>query len=162
MKPKVIDLFSGCGGFSNGFIQAGYDVIGFVEIWKPAIETYRLNHPSAKHLGYDITKIKDEELLEFKDKIDIIIGGPPCQGFSLCGKRDINDKRNTLYKEYLRFVRIINPKTIVMENVKGLLSMKDKNDERVINKIVKDLIYLGYSVCYKVLNASNHKIPQNL
>jgi len=161
MKPTVIDLFAGCGGFSLGFIQAGFEIVGFVEMWKPAIETYKLNHPNAKHLGYDITKIKDGELLEYKNKIDVIIGGPPCQGFSLCGKRNINDKRNTLYKEYLRFVRIINPKTIVMENVKGLLSMKDENNERVINKIVNDLIKLDYSVCYRVLNASDYGVPQN-
>src|SRR3989338_3217306 len=161
MKPTVIDLFSGCGGFSLGFIQAGFEVVGFVEMWKPAIETYKLNHPGAKHLGFDITKIKNEELLEYEDKIDVIIGGPPCQGFSLCGKRNIKDNRNILYKEYLRFVRIINPKTVVMENVKGLLSMKDSENERVINKIVNDLINLGYSVCYKVLNASDYRVPQN-
>lgn len=161
MKPTVLDLFSGCGGFSHGFIQAGYEVIGFVEMWTPAIETYKLNHPNAKHLGFDITKIKDSELFEYKDKIDVIIGGPPCQGFSLCGKRNVNDKRNVLYKEYLRFVRIINPKTIVMENVKGLLSMRTSDNEKVINKIVNDLIELGYSVCYKILNASDYGVAQN-
>src|SRR3989338_1028820 len=149
MSPTVLDLFSGCGGFSLGFQQAGYDIVAFVEMWKPAIETYKLNHPNAKHLGYDITKVKDEELLEYRNKIDVIIGGPPCQGFSLAGKRNKEDNRNQLYKEYLRFVEIINPKTIVMENVQGILTMRDKDNEKIINKILKDLIRLEYLVTFK-------------
>ena len=158
--PTVLDLFSGCGGFSLGFIQAGYEVVGFVEMWKPAIETYKLNHPNAKHLGYDITKIKNEEILEYKNKIDVIIGGPPCQGFSMAGNRNKNDKRNQLYKEFLRFIEIIQPKTVIIENVKGILSMKDYDNEMIINKIIHKLIKLGYSVCYKVLKASDYGVPQ--
>ena len=160
MSPTVLDLFSGCGGFSLGFIQAGYEVVGFVEMWKPAIETYKLNHPNAKHLGYDITKIKNEEILEYKNKIDVIIGGPPCQGFSMAGNRNKNDKRNQLYKEFLRFIEIIQPKTVIIENVKGILSMKDYDNEMIINKIIHKLIKLGYSVCYKVLKASDYGVPQ--
>src|SRR3989344_9395533 len=125
MSPTVLDLFSGCGGFSLGFQQAGYEIVAFIEMWKPAIETYKLNHPTAKHLGYDITKISNRELLEYKDKIDFLIGGPPCQGFSMAGKRNLNDPRNQLYKEFLRFVDGIKPKVVVIENVKGMLSMKD-------------------------------------
>jgi len=161
MSPTVLDLFSGCGGFSLGFQQAGYDIVAFVEMWKPAIETYKLNHPNAKHLGYDITKVKDEELLEYRNKIDVIIGGPPCQGFSLAGKRNKEDNRNQLYKEYLRFVEIINPKTIVMENVQGILTMRDKDNEKIINKILKDLIRLEYLVTFKKIKAINYGIPQN-
>ena len=161
MKPTVLDLFSGCGGFSLGFIQAGYEVVGFVEMWKPAIETYKLNHPNARHLGYDITKIKDEELLEYRNKIDVIIGGPPYQGFSMAGKRDPKDKRNQLYREFLRFVEVIQPKTAIIENVKGILSMIDCDNEMIINKIIHKLIKLEYSVCYKVLKASDYGVPQN-
>ena len=161
MKPTVLDLFSGCGGFSLGFIQAGFDVIGFVEFWKPAIETYKLNHPNAKHLGFDITQISDATIKEYERKIDVIIGGPPCQGFSMAGKRDNNDPRNKLYKHYLRFVRIIKPKLIVIENVKGILSMKNNFGEKVINNIIMDLIKLEYHVSYKVLNAKNYSIAQN-
>lgn len=161
MKPTVLDLFSGCGGFSYGFQEAGFEIVAFVEMWKPAIENYLKNHPNAKHIGADITKISDAVIKEYENKIDVIIGGPPCQGFSMAGKRNPNDKRNKLYKEYLRFVRIIKPKIIVMENVKGLLSMKDSNNERVISRIVNDLIKLGYFVCYKVMKASDFGIAQN-
>jgi DNA (cytosine-5)-methyltransferase 1 len=161
MKPTVLDLFSGCGGFSHGFIQAGFEVVGFVEYWKPAIKTYKLNHPNSKHIGTDITKISDETIKEYENKIDVIIGGPPCQGFSMAGKRDNSDPRNQLYKHYLRFVRLIKPKLIVMENVKGILSMKDNFGEKVINNIILDLIKLEYHVSYKVFNAKNYGIAQN-
>jgi len=90
-------------------MQAGFEVVGFVEYWKPAIETYKLNHPNTKHFGFDITKIPDATIKEYEGKIDVIIGGPPCQGFSMAGKRDNNDPRNKLYKHYLRFVKIIKP-----------------------------------------------------
>ncbi|MEA3229755.1 MAG: DNA cytosine methyltransferase, partial [archaeon] len=85
----------------------------------------------------------------------------PCQGFSFAGKRDVKDNRNQMYKEYLRFVRIIEPKVAVMENVQGLLSMRDFDGEKVIDKILHEFIAMGYSVCYKVLKASDYKVPQN-
>src|SRR3989344_7613059 len=161
MKPKVIDLFAGCGGFSYGFAKAGFEVVGFVEMWKPAIETFVKNHPHAQHLGHDITKIKNNELEKFKGKVDLIIGGPPCQGFSMAGKRNPKDDRNQLYKEFLRFVKIIEPNIIVMENVKGILSMNDKGNERIINKIVNEFIKNNYFVSYKLLNSSDYGVPQN-
>src|SRR3989338_5437772 len=161
MKPTVLDLFSGCGGFSSGFMQAGFEVVGFVEYWKPAIETYKLNHPNTKHFGFYITKIPDATIKEYEGKIDVIIGGPPCQGFSMAGKRDNNDPRNKLYKHYLRFVKIIKPKLIIMENVKGILSMEYNDGEKVINKIILDLIKLEYHVSYKILNAKDYGIAQN-
>jgi DNA (cytosine-5)-methyltransferase 1 len=161
MSNKVLDLFAGCGGLSYGFMQKGFEIVGFVEWWKPAIETFLKNHPNVKHLGTDITKISNEILLGLRGEIDVIIGGPPCQGFSLCGKRDPKDKRNQLYKEFLRFVRIIKPETIVIENVQGLLSMRDACSERVISKILHELIKLDYFVSYKVLKASDYGIAQN-
>src|SRR3989338_8338629 len=161
MKPKVIDLFAGCGGFSYGFAKSGFDVVGFVEIWQPAIDTFLKNHPSSKHLGYDITKIKNNEIEKYKGKIDLIIGGPPCQGFSMAGKRNPKDDRNQLYKEFLRFVKIIEPNIIVMENVKGILSMNDKGNERIINKIVNEFIKNNYFVSYKLFNSSDYVVPQN-
>lgn len=160
MNPTVLDLFAGCGGLSYGFQEAGYNIIGFVEKWEPAIETFLKNHPSTIHLGGDIQKIRDHELLKYKDKVDVIVGGPPCQGFSMCGKRDPADPRNRLYREYLRFVRIIRPKAIVMENVQGLRTMKTQQGEYVLAKILYDLIDLGYCVSYKVLTASDHGVPQ--
>ena len=161
MKPKVIDLFAGCGGLSYGFTKAGYDVVGFVEYWKPAITTFIKNHPNAEHLGTDITEISNKKLLKYKGKVDFIIGGPPCQGFSICGKRNLKDKRNQLYKEFLRFVRIIDPNTVVLENVPGLLSMNDYDNEKIINKILQELINLDYFVSYKVLTASDYNVPQS-
>ena len=158
---KVLDLFAGCGGFSHGLEQAGFKVVGFVEWWQPAIATFLNNHLEAKLIGTDITKISDETVTQYKDKVDIIVGGPPCQGFSMCGDRNPNDTRNQLYKEFLRFVRIINPKTVVMENVPGLLSMDDGNNRKVIDRILHDFIELGYMVSYKVLTASNYGVAQN-
>lgn len=158
---KVMDLFAGCGGFSYGFNKAGFEVVGFVEIWQPAIDTFLKNHPRAKHLGYNITKIRNEDIEKYKGKIDVIIGGPPCQGFSMAGKRNPKDKRNQLYKEFLRFVKIINPNIVVMENVKGILSMNDKDNEKIINKIINEFIKNNYFVCYKLLNSSDYGIAQN-
>lgn len=158
---KVMDLFAGCGGFSYGFTKAGFEVVGFVEVWQPAIDTFLKNHPKTKHLGYDIAKIKNNEIEKYKGKVDVIIGGPPCQGFSTAGKRNPKDKRNQLYKEFLRFVKIINPDIVVMENVKGILSMNDIDNERIINKIVNEFIKNDYFVCYKLLNSSNYSVPQN-
>ena len=159
-KPTVLDLFAGCGGFSYGFMQAGYRVVGFVEKWEPAIQTFVKNHPTAKLLGKNITRIKDSTISKYKGKIDIIVGGPPCQGFSVCGKRDPKDKRNQLYKEYLRFIKIIEPKIVILENVPGILSMKDFDKDKIIHKIINDLVKLNYSVTYKILNASDYKVAQ--
>ncbi len=158
---RVLDLFAGCGGFSHGFLKAGYDIVAFVEQWQPAIKTFQKNHPHAKLLGTDITKIPYEEIKPYENKIDVIIGGPPCQGFSLCGKRDPKDKRNKLYKQFLRFVNVINPQLVVMENVPSLLSMKDADGELFISKIFRDFNELNYSVCYKILSASDYGVAQN-
>ncbi|HLC78255.1 MAG TPA: DNA cytosine methyltransferase [Candidatus Nanoarchaeia archaeon] len=158
---KVIDLFAGCGGFSYGLEQAGFKVIGFVEWWKPAIKTFLKNHPESKLIGTDITKISDETVAQYKGKVDLIVGGPPCQGFSMCGKRDPHDTRNQLYKEFLRFVNIIAPETVVMENVPGLLTMDDGNGRKIIDRIMHDFIKLGYMVSYKVLTASDYDVAQN-
>ena len=159
-KPKVLDIFAGCGGFSHGFLQSGFDVVGFVEAWEPAIESFQKNHKGARLIGRDVTTVTYGDLKEFCNKIDVIIGGPPCQGFSVCGKRDKKDKRNQLYKEFLRFVSIIKPKFAIMENVKGILSMKDSDGRLVFDKILQEFISLGYFVTYDVLTASDHGIAQ--
>ena len=161
MKPNVIDLFAGCGGFSHGFEQAGFNILAFVEWWEPAIETFLKNHPNTKHLGRDITKISNSQILEYKGKTDIIIGGIPCQGFSLAGKRDPKDKRNQLYLEFLRFVEVISPRIAIIENVTGLLSMNAYDGEKVLYKLVHGLICLNYFVSYRVLKASDYNVAQN-
>ncbi len=161
MKPRILDLFAGCGGFSQGFTEAGCEVIAFVEQWQSAVATFQQNHPYAQLIGTDITKIKNDDLLKYYKKIDIIIGGPPCQGFSLCGNRDPKDKRNQLYKHFLRFVEVIEPIYVVLENVPGLLTMRDTDGEKIIHKIVEKFIENDYSVTYKILDAANYGVPQH-
>ncbi len=156
---KFIDLFAGCGGMSKGFELAGLECEGFVEFWQPAIDTH-LNNCGGKLIGKDILKIKDKEIKKFKGKVDLIIGGPPCQGFSMAGKRDPKDPRNKLFIEFIRFLRIIKPKFFVMENVQGIVSMRDAEGEYVFNQIIKFFEKEGYKVDVKVLDSSNYGVPE--
>ena len=165
MKRKLtfIDIFAGCGGLTKGFEDAGFNVIGFVEHDKSAAETHKVNFPNSELLGKDITKIENSHILEIKNKfeeIDCIIGGPPCQGFSLMGKRNGDDPRNSLFLDFLRFVDIIKPKCIVIENVRHLLSMKNKDNENVSEAIIKKFSEIGYDINYKLLNAQDFGVPQ--
>lgn len=158
MKNKIIDLFCGCGGLSLGFEQAGFEPLLAIDLWKDAIETYNFNRKNKVGKCIEIQKITDEYLEKIKDECVGVIGGPPCQGFSTVGKRQSDDPRNQLYKEYCRVVEVVNPDFFVLENVKGLLTMERgffKDD------IVSRFSSLGYVVKYKVLNASEFGIPQN-
>lgn len=156
----MIDLFAGCGGLSLGFMNAGFEVVGFIENWKPAIQTHLKNFPDSEHIGFDIRDVKEEVLKKYVGNVDVIVGGPPCQGFSFCGNRNPKDKRNTLYKEFLRIIGIIKPNFVVIENVAGILSMKNNDSEKVISVIMNSLVSLGYFVCYKKLKAVDFGIPQ--
>lgn len=125
--PTVLDLFAGAGGLSLGFEQAGFNVVGGVEIWEPAIKTYVRNHPRSRMIGGDIRApaVRDQIRALHREKpIDIIVGGFPCQGFSMAGNRDPLDTRSQLYQDYLDVVAELKPAVFVMENVKGLASMK--------------------------------------
>ncbi|MDW8553563.1 DNA cytosine methyltransferase [Staphylococcus nepalensis] len=159
---NVIDLFSGCGGFSKGFEQAGYNILMGIDNWKDAITTYKNNHENAKTINDDITGITGQQILDYLDitfeDVDVIIGGPPCQGFSLSGKRTLSDPRNILYKSFVDIVNYIRPKAFVMENVPGLVSLF-KGEAK--NNILNDFQNIGYNVNYKILNASNFGVPQN-
>lgn len=150
----VAGLFSGCGGLDLGFINAGFDVLWANDFFKEAVETYKRN--IGDHIVHgDITNISSEEIPD----IDILLGGFPCQGFSVANlKRSMEDERNFLYKEMLRIVRDKQPKYFLAENVKGLLSMQKGE---VIKMIVNDFKELGYDVDYKVLKASDYGVPQN-
>ena len=162
MKMNVIDLFAGCGGLSLGFEMAGFNIPLAIEKDEWAAKTYKHNHKNTKVIVGDITQINDfDNLLQEKIKIDGIIGGPPCQGFSLSGNRDKNDPRNSLFMDFVRFVNHYKPKFFVMENVTGILSMKTKE-----NKLVKDLILAeyykaGYNVKICKLNAAEYGVPQS-
>ena len=147
---------------SLGFEKAGFDVPLAVEKDEWASETYRLNHPRTKVLTEDLTKIVDlDSVLDAEEyEIDGIIGGPPCQGFSLSGNRDPKDPRNSLFMEFVRFVRHYRPKFFVMENVKGILSMKTKDGRNVKDVILEEFGNAGYSVGTYVVDASEFGVPQ--
>lgn len=160
---NVIDLFAGCGGFSTGFEMAGYKIPLAVEKDEWASETYMKNHPKTKVVTADIIQVKDLDSLLPKEgmKIEGIIGGPPCQGFSLSGNRDKKDPRNSLFMEFVRFVRHFQPKFFVMENVKGILSMQTKSGEFVKDVILSEYDKAGYNVEIYVLNAAEYGVPQS-
>lgn len=162
--PTAISLFAGCGGFSLGFSAAGFSVKGFVELEPELRAIYKSNFPSVPELGGDITKIRASDLESYVQtlgRVDAIIGGPPCQGFSLSGKRDVDDPRNELFKHYMRFVEAFNPKVAVLENVRLLTSMKDSKGSLVKDEIAKEFDALGYAVDYFNVNASQYGVPQD-
>lgn len=153
-KYKVISLFSGAGGMDIGFINSGFDIVWANDFFKEAVESYKINIGDHIIFG-DITKIKSEEM---PDDIDLVIGGFPCQGFSVANnKRSMKDERNFLYKEMLRVIRDKKPKFFVAENVKGILSMEKG---KVIEMIKKDFESLGYKVDARLLNAAEYGVPQ--
>ncbi len=154
-KYKIASLFSGCGGLDLGFIKSGFEVVWANDFFKEAVETYQKN--IGNHIIYgDITKIPSEII---PDDIDVLLGGFPCQGFSVANtKRSMEDQRNFLYKELLRLIKDKKPKFFIGENVKGLLSIQKG---KVINMIINDFKSLGYDVEYRLLKASDYGVPQN-
>ena len=139
-KPTVIDLFCGCGGLSLGFIEAGYDVLLGIDNWKDAITTFQSTHKNSKGIVADLnTETPNEISLRTGIKqIDLIIGGPPCQGFSIAGKRIIDDERNKLYKSFVDFVDFYQPSVFLMENVPNIISMgQGAVKEAIINDFEK-------------------------
>ena len=160
---NIIDIFSGCGGFSVGFSEAGYTNVFALEKDEWAAETYKYNHPNSVVHSLDITKVTEPKSLvsNYNTVIDGIIGGPPCQGFSLSGDRDPKDPRNSLFMDYLRFVKSYSPKFFVMENVSGILSSKTKNGFSVVDVIKSESKKLNYNVVVIKLNASHYGVPQS-
>lgn len=156
---NVIDLFAGCGGFSLGFEMAGFDIPLAIEIDDWAAATYKKNHLNTDVLKKDITEVVDlSNLIDVN--VDGIIGGPPCQGFSLSGNRDKNDPRNSLFVEFVRFVNFFEPKFFVMENVPGILSMKTRDNILVKDIILSEFHNIGYNVEIYKLNAAEYGVPQ--
>jgi DNA (cytosine-5)-methyltransferase 1 len=153
-KFKVVSLFSGCGGLDLGFINAGFEVVWANDFFPDAVKTYKKNIGDHIVLG-DITKIPSSQI---PDDFDILLGGFPCQGFSIANnKRSMEDERNFLYKEMLRIVKDKKPKFFLAENVKGLLSM---HDGKVVEIIVNDFKKIGYKVDYKIVNSADYGVPQ--
>ena len=157
----VVDLFCGAGGFSEGFRRAGYDIIFGFDKCPQAIETFTYNF-NTQGLSGDITQYKPKKLLEIAgldhDDIDVVIGGPPCQGFSVAGMMKINDERNYLYQEFIRFIKHVKPKLFVMENV-PTISSHDKGS--IIQDIDRRFREIGYKKpTIQKLNAANFGVPQ--
>lgn len=160
LKYNVLDLFCGCGGLSLGFEEAGYNVLLGIDIWEDALKTYAYNHKHSKTLCADMLTLRGEDVKDIigDNSVDVIIGGPPCQGFSIAGKRIVNDDRNKLYKGFVRMVEYFKPKAFVMENVPNILSI---GYGAVRETIINDFKSLGYTVETKVLTASDYGVPQN-
>ncbi len=164
-QKSIVDLFCGCGGLSKGFELAGYNVIAGLEIEKHAIETWAKNHSGTAILG-DITKAETKQALIQavrnklgEDGLDVLAGGPPCQGFSSAGWRQTSDPRNQLWLNYIEILKELNPKYFIIENVPGILSMK-KNGVLVIETMSKEFAKLGYQLHYKALKAEEFGVPQ--
>ena len=157
---KFLDLFAGIGGFRLGMEQAGHECVGFCEIDKFARNSYKAIHDTTGEIEYhDITKVTDEEWQRLAGKVDIICGGFPCQAFSIAGNRlGFEDTRGTLFFEIARAAEQIQPRFLLLENVKGLLS-HDKG--RTFAAILSALDELGYDAEWEVLNSKNHGVPQN-
>lgn len=157
---NVIDLFSGAGGLGLGFKKAGYNIIVANDNFKAAAETYRFNHPETKYVEGDITQKETKNKISniVKEKnIDVICGGPPCQGFSLAGKRLSDDPRNFLFKEFINLVAEFEPKIFVMENVQGIVS---SNGGKTYMSIIEEFSSLGYVVTAQIFNTINYGVPQ--
>jgi DNA (cytosine-5)-methyltransferase 1 len=164
---KVIDLFAGCGGFSVGFGQAGFDIVKAVEFDKTIAESYIYNHPNTTMLAENIGNIDNENYFS-ENEADVILGGPPCQGFSMAGARIREnsfpeDPRNYLFKHYLNIVKIVKPRFFVFENVKGILTM---NKGEIFKEIIKtfsdkrNFDGTKYYISYRVVKAVEFGIPQ--
>ncbi|QTA80961.1 DNA-cytosine methyltransferase [Desulfonema limicola] len=164
MKYYVLDTFAGAGGFSLGFEKAGCEIIGAIEIDKWASETFAYNHPNAIVLNDDITKLNNKDLIKsFKSKKpNIILGGPPCQGFSICNKNAGDPKHpiNTLFRDFIRVGSIFEPDILIMENVPNLIKAKTHSKKFVIDIITGELQKIGYFVYSKILQATDYGIPQ--
>lgn len=159
-KPTAIDLFSGCGGFSYGFQRAGFHVILGVDNTEIALRTFEKNHDDSKALLLDLHKESAIDIIieeSYGKEIDVIIAGPPCQGFSLTGSRKENDERNSLFYAVFRLAEKVNPKAIIIENVPGLLTLYGGKAKKEIIELCDKM---GYNCNPKLLFAPDYGIPQ--
>ena len=155
---KVADLFAGVGGLSLGFEQAGCDVAFAVEFDKDIAEAYEKNHVGTTMYNADISKLDPNQLLKRHGRVDVIVGGPPCQGFSQKGKRlSVNDDRNFLFRQYVRFVEVFRPKFFVIENVPNIITTANGYFK---DEIIKAFSALGYDVKADVFDVSEYGVPQ--
>jgi DNA (cytosine-5)-methyltransferase 1 len=161
-KYTCLDLFSGAGGLSRGFYDAGYDVVAGVDFDEAALKTFKENHGSAETMKLDLFDHSNIDViikfLQDKNiKLDVLVGGPPCQGFSVAGPRDMNDKRNTLYTAMVKLAEKVKPQAVVLENVPGMIQT---NGGIGAKRIVEDFAKIGYNMVPKLLYAPDYGIPQ--
>ncbi len=154
-----IDLFSGCGGLSYGLEMAGHKCLLGVDANKEAIQSFSANHHhSAVYLG-DIKKLSEKKLFTLLNgkRVDMVVGGPPCQGFSTVGRGEVEDTRNQLFKEFVRIVKLTKPRVILFENVTGLVAKKNEN---ILKKIFEHFEKLGYNMDARVMSAEEFGVPE--
>ncbi|MYL16690.1 DNA cytosine methyltransferase [Halorubrum distributum] len=171
--PVVAGFFSGCGGLDLGFERAGFDVALGSDQWEPAAETYRRNFPDTEFVEEDVRELDAPAIREAvagagydPDGVDVVIGGPPCQGFSRLNNEQIEldemekDRRNTLFEEFLRVVSVLEPQLVLMENVRDLINRQTSDDRYVKDLIVDEFAAHGYKCEYRVLEAEQYGVPQ--
>ena len=169
-KPTAISLFSGMGGDSLGLQNAGFKVIAFNEFDKSAIDSHKENFPDSV-LIQDITQkkdkdktniqlIPDEVFAKYKDKVDLVFAGHPCQGFSNGGKKLPDDPRNTLFREFVRVCNIVRPKYIIGENVHGLLTRKTSSGDKYFDVILSEFDKIGYITKHQLCHTVKYGVPQ--
>ncbi|WP_371373638.1 DNA cytosine methyltransferase [Thalassotalea aquiviva] len=162
MSLKVLDLFAGCGGLSSGLEMAGLEVLAACEIDQWAADTYRHNHPNVEVIQKDISSIeKGFWKNKFNGKVDIVAGGPPCQGFSVSGKRQygIIAETNSLVTDFLRVVEEVDPNYVIVENVKGFKTGSISKNKKVFDYLNDSLESLGFNVYHRTLNAEEYGVP---
>ena len=155
MNNKTVSLFSGGGGLDLGFKQAGFDIVWAIDNNQDAVNTYKRNVGNEIMCG-DITAIDINDI----PKADIVIGGPPCQSFSLAGKRQCDDERGRLVWRYLDIIKRVSPKAFLFENVVGLISAKDKQGHKILDGLLKTFEEAGYHVSWHLVNAADYGVPQ--
>lgn len=156
-KPTLIDLFAGCGGISAGFDMAGFESMFACDFWPPSCLTFKHNFPHRTHFEGDVKDLDEKKLSEFIGKVDVVAGGPPCQGFSFAGKQWVDDPRNRLFVEFIRIISIVKPKYVVMENVPPILTLASG---RFLKEIIAEYNKNGYQVKANILNARYYGVPQ--
>jgi len=163
-RPIAVDLFAGVGGMTLGFEQAGFDVLASVEIDPIHCATHEYNFPMWKVICASVTEISGDDIRQRSKigdrEVDVVFGGPPCQGFSMMGKRAFDDPRNQLVSHFMRLVKELNAKYFVMENVKGLTL---GNHRQFLDEVIENFKANGYDILspYKVLDASHFGVPQH-
>lgn len=159
MSKTAIDLFAGGGGLSVGFLKAGFEVVLGLDNWRPAKITFEFNHPGSTFLLKDASEVTGDEMRRAAGiaEVDVLLGGPPCQGFSTAGKRALDDPRNTLVRQFLRLATELQPKFVVMENVEGFVSFVGG---RLVDEVVEVMTRIGYKSWQRVLQAADYGVPQ--